>query len=98
LEVRNNIAIAYTGAVMMQWVTALAVPLAIGVCWFYTLFVQRNVFPKLRNKRICFLIAHPDDEAMFFAPTILALTEPLLGNHVKVLCMSSGTSLSVVGF
>lgn len=43
-----------------------------------------------RNKRICLLIAHPDDEAMFFAPTVLALTRPELGNHVKILCLSSG--------
>ena len=76
----------------MQWVTALAVPLAIGLCWFYTLLAQRNLFPKLRNKRICLLTAHPDDEAMFFAPTVLALTDPSLGNHVKILCLSSGMS------
>src|SRR3954454_1304079 len=49
-------------------------------------------FPTLRNKRICLLIAHPDDEAMFFAPTVLALTDPSLGNHVKILCLSSGMS------
>ncbi|EFE30057.1 glycan biosynthesis protein (PigL), putative [Trichophyton benhamiae CBS 112371] len=47
-------------------------------------------FPTLTNKRICLLIAHPDDEAMFFAPTLLALTKPELGNHVKILCLSSG--------
>ena len=46
--------------------------------------------PTLRNKRICLLIAHPDDEAMFFSPTLLALTKPELGNHVKILCLSSG--------
>lgn len=56
----------------------------------YTVSVARSKFPKLRNKRICLLIAHPDDEAMFFAPTVLALTEPALGNHVKILCLSSG--------
>lgn len=44
----------------------------------------------LRNKRICLLIAHPDDEAMFFAPTLLALTDPAAGNHVKILCLSAG--------
>lgn len=44
----------------------------------------------LRGKRICLLIAHPDDEAMFFAPTVLALTRPELQNHVKILCLSSG--------
>lgn len=47
-------------------------------------------FPSLYNKRICLLIAHPDDEAMFFAPTVLALTKPELGNHLKVLCFSTG--------
>ncbi|KAF3483441.1 N-acetylglucosaminyl phosphatidylinositol de-N-acetylase [Arthroderma uncinatum] len=47
-------------------------------------------FPTLYNKRICLLIAHPDDEAMFFAPTLVALTKPELGNHVKILCLSSG--------
>ncbi|KAL4785600.1 putative deacetylase LmbE-like domain-containing protein [Aspergillus varians] len=49
-----------------------------------------RTFPLLRNKRICLLIAHPDDEAMFFAPTLLALTKPELGNHIKILCLSSG--------
>ncbi|EAW13118.1 PIG-L family deacetylase [Aspergillus clavatus NRRL 1] len=47
-------------------------------------------FPRLYNKRICLLIAHPDDEAMFFSPTVLALTKPELGNHLKILCLSSG--------
>ena len=47
--------------------------------------------PKLENKRICLLIAHPDDEAMFFAPAVLGLTRPETGNHVKILCLSSGT-------
>ncbi|PYH93703.1 N-acetylglucosaminyl-phosphatidylinositol deacetylase [Aspergillus ellipticus CBS 707.79] len=49
-----------------------------------------NAFPRLYNKRICLLIAHPDDEAMFFAPTVLALTKPEYGNHLKILCLSSG--------
>lgn len=47
-------------------------------------------FPKLYNRRICLLIAHPDDEAMFFAPAVRALTRPELGNHLKILCLSSG--------
>lgn len=50
--------------------------------------------PTLENKRICLLIAHPDDEAMFFAPTVLALTKPDTGNHVKILCLSSGQQTS----
>jgi N-acetylglucosaminylphosphatidylinositol deacetylase len=46
----------------------------------------------IKNKRVCLLIAHPDDEAMFFSPTVLALTRPENGNHVKILCLSTGMS------
>ncbi|KAK3691983.1 putative deacetylase LmbE-like domain-containing protein [Podospora appendiculata] len=58
--------------------------------YIYTASVVATRFPTLQNKRICLLIAHPDDEAMFFAPTVLALTRPETGNHVKILCLSSG--------
>ena len=76
----------------MPWLTFLGMPFGILVCWLYIAQIQQRAFPKLRGKRICLLIAHPDDEAMFFAPTVLALTEPSLGNHVKILCLSSGLS------
>ncbi|KZF26685.1 LmbE-like protein [Xylona heveae TC161] len=75
----------------MQWTTLGAVPLAILLCWLYTIMAQRS-FPTLTNKRIVLLIAHPDDEAMFFAPTLLSLTERSKGNHVKILCLSSGNA------
>ncbi|PKS12503.1 hypothetical protein jhhlp_000710 [Lomentospora prolificans] len=48
--------------------------------------------PGIRNKRITLLIAHPDDEAMFFAPTVMALTRPEARNHVTILCLSSGNA------
>ncbi|KAI0184590.1 putative deacetylase LmbE-like domain-containing protein [Xylaria flabelliformis] len=44
----------------------------------------------MRHGRICLLTAHPDDEAMFFGPTLLVLTQPEAGNHVKILCLSTG--------
>lgn len=66
------------------------VALLLPSLYLYTVSVATTRFPTLRNKRICLLIAHPDDEAMFFAPTVLALTRPELGNHVKILCLSSG--------
>jgi N-acetylglucosaminylphosphatidylinositol deacetylase len=75
--------------------TALAVAIA-AVFLFWTLSSTTPTspftrsFPRLSNKRICLLIAHPDDEAMFFAPTVLALTKPELGNHLKILCLSTG--------
>ncbi|KAF7533103.1 hypothetical protein G7054_g7344 [Neopestalotiopsis clavispora] len=62
------------------------------ILYLYTCSVVQTRFPKVRNKRICLLIAHPDDEAMFFSPTVLALTRPETGNHVKILCLSTGNA------
>ncbi|KAK3066467.1 N-acetylglucosaminyl-phosphatidylinositol de-N-acetylase [Teratosphaeriaceae sp. CCFEE 6253] len=59
------------------------------VVWLFTWYMSRS-FPTLSHKRICLLIAHPDDEAMFFAPALLWLTRPELGNQVLILCLSSG--------
>jgi N-acetylglucosaminylphosphatidylinositol deacetylase len=75
----------------MEWLWAIAVVvLVVPTLYLYTVGVVATRFPMLYNKRICLLIAHPDDEAMFFAPTVLALTRPETGNHVKILCLSSG--------
>ncbi|KAF7593346.1 N-acetylglucosaminyl-phosphatidylinositol de-N-acetylase [Aspergillus hancockii] len=81
---------------MVPTATFIALGFAISAVFiFWTLSATssspfaRN-FPRLCNKRICLLIAHPDDEAMFFAPTVLALTKPELGNHLKILCLSTG--------
>ena len=68
----------------------LTVPVLLATCWLYTAQVTRSSTLHLRNKRICLLIAHPDDEAMFFSPTLLALTAPEAENHVKILCLSTG--------
>lgn len=76
----------------MNWITWASLPLVIVGLWLYTAQLSKS-FPTLKGQRICLLIAHPDDEAMFFAPTLLALTRPELGNHVKILCMSSGKLL-----
>jgi len=42
------------------------------------------------SKTALILTAHPDDEVMFFTPTILALVAT--GWEVSGLCLSSGTS------
>jgi N-acetylglucosaminylphosphatidylinositol deacetylase len=79
-------------------VTALLAPLVVTVFWTLSSTSSGfSSFPTLHNKRICLLIAHPDDEAMFFAPTVLALTKPELGNHVKILCLSTGSAVSFLG-
>ncbi|KAK4232191.1 putative N-acetylglucosaminyl-phosphatidylinositol de-N-acetylase [Podospora fimiseda] len=75
----------------MDWYLLTGVlAVVIPSLYIYTASVVSTRFPMLKNKRICLLIAHPDDEAMFFAPAVLALTKPEAGNHVKILCLSSG--------
>ena len=76
----------------MELFLVLAIPILITTAWLYTAQLTRYSRPTLRNKRICLLIAHPDDEAMFFSPTVIALTTQTAGNHVKILCLSSGPS------
>ncbi|KAJ5620159.1 hypothetical protein N7510_004143 [Penicillium lagena] len=83
-------------ATSSNW-TALGVAM-LAVLLFWTISATTSfspftrALPRLYNKRICLLIAHPDDEAMFFAPTVLALTKPELGNHLKILCFSTGNA------
>ncbi|KAF2238946.1 LmbE-like protein [Viridothelium virens] len=75
----------------MEWTSWALLPILVVFLWLSTAQLTDRI-PKLRGKSICLLIAHPDDEAMFFAPTVLALTKPALGNHVKILCLSSGNA------
>lgn len=73
----------------MNWFTAAQIPVLVLVLWLFTSYMCQ-AFPTLTGKRICLLIAHPDDEAMFFSPTLLWLTRPELGNQIFILCLSSG--------
>ncbi|GAA0145982.1 deacetylase [Lithospermum erythrorhizon] len=41
-----------------------------------------------RVRNILLVIAHPDDESMFFTPTIIYLTSR--GHNVHILCISTG--------
>ncbi len=79
----------------MELYLALAIPILVATAWLYTAQMSRSSLPNLRNKSICLLLAHPDDEAMFFSPTLLALTAHEAANHVKILCLSSGLSIVV---
>lgn len=48
----------------------------------------------LQERRILLVIAHPDDEAMFFGPLLFAAQGTKA--TVRVLCMSTGNSLQSV--
>lgn len=64
----------------------------ISVCLLLSLICscssQRRFLPK--SRRTLLVIAHPDDETMFFAPTIHGLL--FSGSTVYVLCISTGNS------
>ncbi|KIX08320.1 uncharacterized protein Z518_02976 [Rhinocladiella mackenziei CBS 650.93] len=72
--------------------TLILIPVLVFALWHLTANSIPSVPSFLRNKRIILLIAHPDDESMFFNPTLQALTAPQLQNHLKILCMSTGNS------
>lgn len=73
----------------MNYLTLAQIPLVLIGLWLFTAYMT-TTFPTIRGKRICLLIAHPDDEAMFFSPTLLALARPELQNNIFILCLSSG--------
>lgn len=53
-------------------------------------FQLNEVSKNFQNKNIQLLIAHPDDEVMFFAPTLIELNKPIHNNNISVICFSTG--------
>lgn len=49
-----------------------------------------NAGGALRKRNVLLVIAHPDDESMFFTPTINYLTSR--GHNIYILCMSTGNA------
>lgn len=76
---------------MNLFVLAWQLPAFVLTTWLFTAWMTKT-FPTLTNKRILVLIAHPDDEAMFFAPALLQLTPKILSNQILILCFSSGNA------
>ncbi|KAF4549860.1 N-acetylglucosaminyl-phosphatidylinositol de-N-acetylase-like protein 2 [Elsinoe fawcettii] len=68
----------------------LATPFIFAAGWLILVLVVKRVSSHPNKKRICLLIAHCDDEAMFFSPAVLRLTEASLQNHLEILCLSNG--------
>lgn len=63
-------------------------------------YLSRNAteaaaFDVLQPEKVLIVTAHPDDEVMFFAPTVLALTS--LGVQVHALCLSIGNAENLGG-
>ena len=73
--------------------TVLPYILLVVVCLLYIKFICVNKlvsreYSLSSRKNILILTAHPDDECMFFTPTILNLRND--GHRVYVVCFSKG--------
>lgn len=58
----------------------------------FILFMRSKSLPIssfVGKRRVLLIIAHPDDECMFFAPTVLSLTANW-SSHFVLLCLSEG--------
>lgn len=59
------------------------------LCFIYIKFASVNTFIRCKSKQnVLFVTAHPDDECMFFAPTILSLLRA--GHKAYLVCLSKG--------
>ncbi|KAK6459165.1 N-acetylglucosaminyl phosphatidylinositol de-N-acetylase [Scheffersomyces xylosifermentans] len=47
----------------------------------------------IQNSTVYFIIGHPDDEVMFFSPSLVEIAKPKNGNDVKLVCFSTGDSV-----
>ncbi|XP_020079980.1 probable N-acetylglucosaminyl-phosphatidylinositol de-N-acetylase isoform X1 [Ananas comosus] len=82
----------------MAWISLI--PLALISLWGLSLWrllcsssSSRSVFLSNgsgKRRNVLLVVAHPDDESMFFAPTILFLVSK--GHNLHILCMSLGNA------
>jgi len=80
---------------VIDWITVVfALLFCVSLFVYYVLkrLTKRRIRLKVHTGRVLFVTAHPDDECMFFAPTILTLTRCGLYD-VFLLCLSSGNSV-----
>lgn len=47
----------------------------------------------IKNSTVYFIIGHPDDEVMFFSPSIIELGKPSYNNILKLICFSNGDAV-----
>lgn len=47
----------------------------------------------IQNSTVYFIVGHPDDEVMFFSPSLIELTKKKHGNDVRLVCFSNGDAV-----
>jgi LmbE family N-acetylglucosaminyl deacetylase len=74
------------------WVSTLYLTLLLqSLCWSDMVWLKAmsNATAVLcKPAKVVLVIAHPDDEVMFFTPTLLSLSRA--GHHLSILCLSNG--------
>ena len=71
-------------------------PVIVSICFTVTSYIIIGIFylgtsrwpSSYQNKRVLFVTAHPDDEAMFFGPTIRYFKG--VASEIFLLCLSNG--------
>ncbi|KAK2968203.1 hypothetical protein RJ640_017684 [Escallonia rubra] len=76
-------------SVFVLWVASLCKVLNTYCSPFKATFLS-NAGGALRRRDVLLLLAHPDDESMFFTPTLNYLTSR--GHNIHILCMSTGNA------
>lgn len=78
----------------MEDLTLVLVAIFVCCLAFYLFFSSFQSYQSLKElksaRRVLFVISHPDDEVMFFGPTILGLLRGRPRTEVYLLCMSPG--------
>jgi N-acetylglucosaminylphosphatidylinositol deacetylase len=69
------------------WLTLILLPIALYFKAVWAFFTTPKFQRKIEKRNILYVIAHPDDEAMFFVPSIIQLREK---NDLYILCLSNG--------
>lgn len=100
-EIQNDVGILEGGEHTMLLVALLALGFALLVPSLYFLRQSRGLRPRPLPSvqkiakggvtNVLLVVAHPDDESMFFGPTLLSLAQLNLYN-IRVLCFSTGNA------
>ncbi|XP_026657335.1 probable N-acetylglucosaminyl-phosphatidylinositol de-N-acetylase isoform X3 [Phoenix dactylifera] len=87
----------------MAWILAAVTVISLWAISLWRVLCGFSCFPSKpaflpssgsgKKRNVLLVVAHPDDESMFFAPTILFLTSE--GHNLHILCMSTGNAEGV---
>ncbi|KAI3709847.1 hypothetical protein L2E82_39615 [Cichorium intybus] len=76
-------------SVAVVWLASLCKILHASFYPYQSSFLNNNA-GSFQKRNVLLVIAHPDDESMFFSPTINHLTSR--GHNMHILCMSTGNA------